>query len=146
MNANTGKGIPDRALRFALSPQEAGLIIDQGQNETVEFSRAGFPPNVVDKVFRVTPQEAGAVEFQLDYETEGLGGQSPTDRPDLEGMAPLGIVFQRGEYVVIRELMRNTIPTIANWDFMLRMQVESAVAEASKKSFSGDNSPYEVPF
>ncbi|GAX09888.1 hypothetical protein FisN_11Lh131 [Fistulifera solaris] len=141
-----GKGTPDRSLRFALSPQEAGLLIDQARNETVEFSRTGFPPNVVDKVFRVSPHEAGAVEFQIDYETEGRGGQSPTDRPDLEGIAPLGIVFQRGEYVVLRELMRNSIPTIANWDFMIKMQVESAITEASKKSFSDDSSPYEVPF
>jgi hypothetical protein len=142
----TGKGIPDKSLRFALSPQETGLLIDQARNETVEFSRTGFPPNVVDKVFRVNPHDAGAVEFQIDYETEGRGGQNPTDRPDLEGIAPLGIVFQRGEYVVIRELMRNSIPSIANWDFMLRMQVEFTIAEASKKSFSDDNSPYEVPF
>ena len=122
-------------------------MIDQARNETVEFSRAGFPPNVVDKVFRVTKHEAGAVEFQIDYETEGLGGKSPTDRPDLEGIAPLGIVIQRGEYVVIRELMRNSIPTLTNWDFMLKIHVEASIAEASKKSFSDDHSsPYEVPF
>jgi hypothetical protein len=142
----TGKGIPDKSLRFALAPQEAGLLIDQQRNETVEFSRTGFPPNVVDKVFRVSPHEAGAFQFSIDYETEGRGGQSPSDRPDLEGIAPLGIVFQRGEYVVIRELMKNSIPTIANWDYMLKMQVESAITEASKKSFSDDSSPYEVPF
>lgn len=122
------------------------MIIDQTQNETVEFSRTGFPPNVIDKVFRVTPQEAGAFEFRVDYEVEGVGGQSPTDRPDLEGIAPLGIVFQRGEYAVIRELIRSSIPTLANWDFMLKLHVESTIAEASKRSFPDDNSPYEVPF
>lgn len=122
------------------------MILDQARNETVEFSRTGFPPNVIDKVFRVTPHESGAFEFRIDYEAEGVGGQSPPDRPGLEGIAPLGIVFQRGEYVVIRELMRNSIPTITNWDFMLKMQVESNIAEASKKSFPDDNSPYEVPF
>ncbi|GAX14410.1 hypothetical protein FisN_11Hh131 [Fistulifera solaris] len=141
-----GKGIPDKSLRFALAPQEAGLLIDQQRNETVEFSRTGFPPNVVDKVFRVSPHEAGAFQFLIDYENEGRGGQSPSDRPDLEGIAPLGIVLQRGEYVVLRELMRNSIPTIANWDYMLKMQVESAITEASKKSFPDDSSPYEVPF
>lgn len=100
---------------------------------------------MMDKVFRVTPQPAGAVQFRFDYEKEGVGGQCPADRSDLQGIAPLEIVLQRGDYVVVRELIKSSIPTITNWDFMLRMQVESAIAEAVSKR-SDEPAPYNVPF
>jgi hypothetical protein len=78
-------------VRFALSPEEVGLICSQLPQYPVEFSRESpVPPEEEDstfsgavtndmpaKVLSITPGPGAAVTFLLDYVLDGVGNQSP---------------------------------------------------------------------
>lgn len=77
----------DTPIRFALSPEEAGLLIAKiPKLETVEFVRkaqsdsyqfSDISVGSAEKVFRAIPKQDGSVLFAVDYETNGMGGQEP---------------------------------------------------------------------
>ena len=67
----------DQPVRFALSPEEAGsLIAKLPRLESVELARR-TPMGPMQKVFRAVPRPDGSVQFVVDYELEGEGGQEP---------------------------------------------------------------------
>jgi hypothetical protein len=83
-----GKYVWTDAVRFALSAEEVGLLVNQLPHYKVEFSR--LPPtggdeysggvvsnDMPEKVLTVEPGELGAINFTLDYVRDGVGGQSP---------------------------------------------------------------------
>lgn len=84
-----GKYVWTDAVRFGLSAEEVGLLVNQLPHYKVEFSR--LPPGVggdeysggavsndmPEKVLTVEPGELGAINFTIDYVRDGVGGQSP---------------------------------------------------------------------
>jgi Whirly transcription factor len=79
-----GKYVWNDVLRFGLSVEECGLLVNQLPHYKVEFSRA--PQKLLaqtnnmmepDKVLTVEPAELGAVDFTIDFVLNGIGGQTP---------------------------------------------------------------------
>jgi hypothetical protein len=84
----------DRSLKFALSAEEIGTLVARLSTlQPVEFARQtaqnsnaqyGFHGNNNDKgmgslqkVFRAIPNSDGSIQFSVDYELDGRGGQDP---------------------------------------------------------------------
>lgn len=122
----TGKGDRENSIRFALSPEEAGLILDQLPENDVELARSGGPgyEEVPDKVFRIAPLEDGAVSFIIDFEKHGVGGMMPDSQAG-SGPGPLEVCASAGEFVVFRELVKSTIPTLTGWSEMLEIAINN---------------------
>jgi hypothetical protein len=84
-----GKFAWDRPIRFALSAEEAGLVmarLDKGEKvevnrqtraENSQYSDVAVGDGALQKVFRATPHPDGCVQFIIDYELNGQGGQAP---------------------------------------------------------------------
>lgn len=79
-----GKYVWNDVLRFGLSVEECGLLVNQLPHYKVEFSRA--PQKLLaqtnnmmepDKVLTVEPAELGAVDFTIDFVLNGIRGQTP---------------------------------------------------------------------
>jgi hypothetical protein len=78
-----GKYIWTDSIRFGLSVEELGLLVNQLPHYKVEFCRvqqaSSLQQGVMepDKVLTVEPGELGAVNFTIDYILDGVGGQAP---------------------------------------------------------------------
>jgi hypothetical protein len=135
----------DLQIRFGLSPEEVGFLLDQLPHNEVEFTRrlpasVDQPGQVADeipeKVFRVVPGEGGQFAFRVDFEKNGVGGQSVAGEDT--AMGPLEVVAQLGEYRVMRELMQRSIPALTGWETQLNVAMQNAVHAA----LSGNNNTY----
>ena len=144
----------DSQLRFGLSPEEVGLILDQLPNHPVELARR-VPPggengqgsiggvmseDTPDKVLRITPGAGGSVSFRIDYEKDGVGGQSPAYGED-HASGPLEVTAQLGEVQVVREIIRSSIPALVGWTTMLEVAMRKSIEDARSSSpdFGGNN-------
>jgi hypothetical protein len=144
----------DSQLRFGLSPEEVGLILDQLPNHPVELARR-VPPggenghgsiggvmseDTPDKVLRITPGAGGSVSFRIDYEKDGVGGQSPAYGED-HSSGPLEVTAQLGEVQVVREIIRSSIPALVGWTTMLEVAMRKSIDDARNNSpdFGGNH-------
>lgn len=84
-------------IRFGLSPEEVGLIIDQLPDHDVELARriGGYDMttgsaahDAPDKVLRLIPGNGGVVSFKVDFEKDGMGGMKNPGGD--EGDTPVG--------------------------------------------------------
>jgi hypothetical protein len=126
----------ENVTRFALTPEEAGLVIARLPDNEVELSRRpgefsttgtfSVEDQVPTKVLRVSPMEGGGVCFRID-------GGSPTD------VGPLQVVAQRGEFVVLREIMLSSIPQLVGWSSMLEIAIQNRIDESRNGSDGGYN-------
>ena len=101
-------------------------------------------------MLRITPREAGCVSFTIDFELNGVGGQSPNAPPVVDGedsvstperpatTTPLEVVVQLGEFQVMRELMRTSIPVLTGWSTMVDIAMQRTMDQAQQ---SGYNNP-----
>jgi len=130
-------GKPERELsiRFALSPEECGLLVDQlPKNQPVEFLRwipsyddndsHKKPPN---KLLVVTPGQAGMASFKVDFEKDGVGAQ-PYGPGGATG--PLEVILQAGELQVVLSLMKDSIPYLLGWNVSMDIAQNRAIATA----------------
>mmetsp|Transcript_25484 Transcript_25484/g.59793 ORF Transcript_25484/g.59793 Transcript_25484/m.59793 type:complete len:205 (-) Transcript_25484:153-767(-) len=139
---NEGRIIQDQEAKmsFALSAEEAGLVLDQLPENPVEIRRApqqnpmltqdpdavdaNQPPQQIDKVCRITPKEAGLVEFKCDFELDGVGAQRPA-YGDKSAQGPMAVSVQAGEFQVMREIMRTSLPILVGWQTMVGLSLEN---------------------
>ncbi|CAB9509446.1 expressed unknown protein [Seminavis robusta] len=78
-----GRHAFDNTIRFALSVEECGLVLDQlGKNNNVLLT-CRVPPSeessmedVPDKVLQIIAGQGGMANFKVDFELGGVGGQS----------------------------------------------------------------------
>eukprot|EP00980_Cylindrotheca_fusiformis_P002922 scaffold678_cov98-Cylindrotheca_fusiformis.AAC.6 len=135
----------DRPLRFALSAEEVGtLLAALSSLQPVEFARQnggaggqqyGFHGGANDnnisgsslqKVFRAIPNmNNGSIQFTIDYELDGRGGQDPPNPNEAPG--PMEISLMTGEYLVIKSLMEYAIPRLVGWPQMMDRPLEQLV-------------------
>ncbi|EEC51772.1 predicted protein [Phaeodactylum tricornutum CCAP 1055/1] len=121
----------DQHIRFGLSAEEVGLLLDQLPSHEVELSRRSPPPNgelglsasaslssAPAKVLRITPGEGGTTTYCIDHETDGVGGQIPFSGSN-NVAGPLEVTVHLGEHIVMTEIMRSSIPTLVGWTAML---------------------------
>ena len=78
-------------VKFALAPEEVGLICSQLPHSAVELSRPttalpqeeesepieAMSSDMPDKVLKITPGDASTVKFEIDFIRDGVGGQEP---------------------------------------------------------------------
>jgi hypothetical protein len=125
----------DSCIRFGLSAEEVGFMLHQLPDRQVEFSRktslytSSTPGQLADdlpeKVMRVTPKEGGQFSLLVDFEKNGAGGQSPG--PNDPSVGPLEVTAQLGEWEVMQQLMRASIPALVGWDVQLRIAVQNSI-------------------
>jgi hypothetical protein len=83
-----GKYAWDQAVRLALTPEEAGMVLAKVPTlEPIELARRTRTDGqygtdaevggILQKVFRAQGQPDGSVQFVIDYEMDGKGGQNP---------------------------------------------------------------------
>lgn len=127
-------------VRFALSPEEVGIITDQLPHHPVEFIRRMQADNTTlhdpsnNKLIRIAPLENTAFSFVFDYEKDGVTGVGP------EG--PYEVHVQLGEFVVIKELMRTSIPVLTGWGPLVDCGVNYAVEQAIREAGGNANDGY----
>ena len=132
---SAGRVDRDNIIRFALSAEETALILDQIPENDVEFSRMGRTVGDPEKVFRVEPtfDGNGKIVFSVDFELDNIGGHSP-DLSSSEGPGPLTVAVPPGEFVVLSELMRTTIPDMLSWSNMMDIAVNDRIKECQKST------------
>ena len=138
-------------VRFALSVEECGLILDQiSKNKAVSLSRkipsnsdytSSVIDNIPDKVLYMTPGQGGMASFKVDFERNGVGGQQagPGHKcPDVIG--PLEVIVQAGELQVILALIRDSIPLLSGWSTAVDISMQGAIRRALQQGGSGAGS------
>jgi hypothetical protein len=94
-----------------------------------------------EKILRITPGEGGQFAFKIDFEKDHVGGQLVGG--SAEPLGPLEVVAQLGEYVVIRNLMEQSIPSLIGWDVQTNFALQNAMNLALQAS--GAPSPRSRP-
>ena len=106
-------------MRFALSPEEVGLILNQIPQQQAVVLERRTPTNesLVEtsqsphKVCKIEPNpEYASVKFTFDYEIDGIGGQTVRN-----ARTPMSVEMQAGEVQVALEIMRQSLPSLAGW-------------------------------
>jgi Whirly transcription factor len=144
-NFGTARFAWDKPLRFAMSPEEVGLVLARiRQGQSVEIHRrggfGGAPPttsttttiqqqHVPLKVLRVAPLPGGGMRIVCDYELDGHGGQEPPEPHESQG--PLGIDLMVGETQVVQSIMDYSLPRLSGWATLLDHSMEHAFVEAT---------------
>lgn len=127
----------ERQIRFALSPEEVALIIDQLPTGEVELVRRPNQDEAVsyqntEKVLRLVPKPGGIVLFQVGWEQDGVPSVQQQQH-----QRPLEVNVQLGEFHVIKELMRTSIPTLVGWSTMVEMALQRNVQAATRGEYYG---------
>lgn len=137
-------------IRFGLSPEEVGFLLHQLPDNEVEFVRrlpAEQPgtsaADMPEKILRITPGEGGQFAFKIDYEKDSVGGQivGGTTEP----LGPLEVVAQLGEYVVMRKLMEQSLPSLIGWDVQTNFAIQNAMNIALQAGATGSSGPRSRP-
>ena len=125
----------DTHIRFGLSAEEVGFLLHQLPDRPVEFSRkigtytATTPGQIADdlpdKVMRITPKEGNQLSLQVDFEKDGVGGQTPD--PRVAALGPLELTVQLGEWEVLKCLMQTSIPALVAWDVQLKVAIQNNI-------------------
>jgi hypothetical protein len=140
---------PETQIRFSLSPSEAGLLLHQLPDYPVELVRRlpvpGEAPGsavvynteMPNKVLRVTPRDGVEFVFTVDYEKDGVGGQHPSLSSTEAPPGPLEVVVQVGDYQVLREILRSSIPALTGFSTLMDVAVQKVIHDAIRNSRGG---------
>ncbi|GKY94162.1 hypothetical protein MPSEU_000382300 [Mayamaea pseudoterrestris] len=139
---SNGRGEPTKTVRFGLSPEELGILVDQLPHHSVELMRRPSTDETSsnNKLFRVAPNNNGMFSFAFDYERDGVTGVGP------EG--PFAVQVPLGEFTVLHELMKSSIPVVTGWSALLEAGTRAAMDQAMREHGNGGNMNYRdsVPF
>ena len=146
-NPGTGKYQWNDSVHFRMTVEEIGFILSQVPNSyQVEICRKGYydydndnndnddedmdrykgiiQTDVPDKVLTITPQAGSSVLFKADMVLNGNGGQSS---PPSSIQYPLIVHVQAGEFEVMKELLRFSIPHLTGWNVMMNISTDAAL-------------------
>lgn len=141
---NTGKLVLDKAeqAKFALSVEEIGLCLDQLPHHPVELFRKAYvspeqqeaadvtgTANLPEKVCRLIPGEAGMVTLSCDFELDGQGGQQG---PNGELHRKKEAILQLGEFMVVKEIMRDSILFLSGWSTQSQIAMDRVVENSAR--------------
>lgn len=133
-----GKTNRDNIIRFALSPEECGLVLDQiPKNQEVVLLRrlsSEMGESLPDKVLYITPGQGGMVSFKADFEMNGVGGQQAGGGQSPEVVGPVEVVCQAGEVQVILSLIQHSIPHLVGWSTQMDIAMQDAVNYVVRQS------------
>jgi Whirly transcription factor len=153
-----GSVIFEKQIRFALSPEEVGLVLDQLPEHQVELTRqppriskdfsAVSQPSGVTKVLTLTPQGGGVVTFKMQVD-DSDGSYVP--HPTGGNARAMEVAVQLGEYQVMRHLMLSSIPVLVGWQQQVEIALQRSIDSARRgpghgHSSSNYSSMNDVPF
>lgn len=125
---------------FVLSLEEAMVLTTHLPNEAVEFSRpASQSPSEssFDKVVRFEPSVAGSVEFAFEYHQDGVVAQpqafSDIEDTTIHNTNTWQVQVQRGEVIVIQQLLQHSISRLTSWDPMVDIATHLRMGDASRQ-------------
>jgi len=102
-------------------------MLDQLPDHQVELIRRAPPteygmsaPTLPDKVLRITPMDGGMVCFAVEHE---YNDATPTETTEPKH-DPLDVTVQLGEFQVITEIMRTSIPQLVGWTTMTEIAMQ----------------------
>lgn len=88
-----------------------------------------------DKVLKIVPMDGGIVSFSVDFDQHdgsiGLGERASSD--------PLEVAVQLGEFQVMTEIMRSSIPTLVGWKTMTDIAMQRNLNDALQGTGSSDS-------
>lgn len=138
-------------LRFSLSAEESGLLIDQIPKTDVELFRipsnspGGNSENAPEKILRVIPDISGQVLFRIEY-TSKNGGDGGLSSNNIEAApTPLEVKVQLGEYQVMKQIILSSLPTLVGWTTMMEVAVrqnENDALNSSSYTYGQDQNNY----
>ena len=108
-----------------------GVMVDQLPHHPVEFVRRVVDDSSSNKLIRISPaaNDSTSVSFVFDYERDGVTGVGP------EG--PHEVLVQLGEFNVIQELVRSSIPVVTGWSALVDSGIDAALEQAIEESEGG---------
>lgn len=128
-----------RPLRFALSPEEAGLVLARLKGGLpIELNRQTrsdddqYGVMGLQKVLRVMPASDGSVQMICDFEVDGIGGQTPPSSK--EGQGPFELSLMVGESQVLQSILEYSIPRLIGWAPMLDQAIQQSFQAAKPPS------------
>eukprot|EP00555_Chaetoceros_dichaeta_P012112 CAMPEP_0198261038 /NCGR_PEP_ID=MMETSP1447-20131203/9843_1 /TAXON_ID=420782 /ORGANISM="Chaetoceros dichaeta, Strain CCMP1751" /LENGTH=178 /DNA_ID=CAMNT_0043948825 /DNA_START=214 /DNA_END=750 /DNA_ORIENTATION=- len=142
----------DEQIYFGLSVEEIGLLISHVPHQPLKLSRnlgtdwnndeSGINDRKYDsvsannepgrKVLSVTPGEF-AINFSIDYIEDGMGTQAQTTAEKGASFVPMEVAMQAGEWEVAKSLLKESIPHLLGWNYMMDIATKSAVDDVTKK-------------
>ena len=81
------------------------------------------------------------VSFHLGFFLDGKGGQIPPPGEPCQDVTSIKIELTPGEWVVLSNLMKSSIPHISGWKKMQEINTENAVNEIEKNNETVNFSP-----
>lgn len=150
IHVTTGGVDREKQIRFALSAEEVGLLLDQLPNREVEYVRKTPEDQVSDtnkalKVLRITPGSGGQFSFKVNFENDTEGDDVPSSVAD-HSSKELEAVLELGEYMVVRQLMQESIPALTGWSVQLQLAMQAAVRNAGQPPPYQEGPSSSVPF
>ena len=141
----------EAVVRLGLSAEEVGLLLHQlPQQQSVEMVRQPTAnealydgPSAPQKVCKIVPTAGLAmVEFTLDFEVGGVGGQAMQN--GIKG--PYSVTMQAGEVQVALEIMRSSLPLLVGWTSMMDIAIQKSINDAINSGGGGNPLPDPFPF
>jgi len=90
-----------------------------------------------EKIMRLTPSDGGVVSFRV----EASDGATTDSITSDDGKQALQVDIQLGEFEVIREIMRSSIPLLVGWTTQATIAVQKNVDDAVNQAGGGYGSP-----
>lgn len=129
------RSLPDKRFdynsphHFALSGEEGGLALSQLPARSVRLERSqGFEAVAIErKVLEMSPSDGESVKISV--RTEDINtGASLTD---------LSIQAEAGEWMVLQEIIRSSIPDVVGWAALCSKQRGESIMGAARENVDG---------
>jgi len=138
----------DQQIYFGLSVEEIGLLISHVPHQPLKLSRnlgtdwnndeSGINDRKYDsvsannepgrKVLAVTPGEF-AINFHIDY----VDAPAETATEKGASFVPMEVDMQAGEWEVVKSILKESIPNLLGWNYMMDIATKNAVDDVRKK-------------
>jgi Whirly transcription factor len=151
--AADGSVIRERQVRFGLSPEEVGLVLDQLPEHQVELTRqpprnsndfsAVSQPLGATKVLTLTPQGGGVVVFKMQLDDDDSSFAQNVTGGNARAME---VSVQLGEYQVMRHLMLSSIPVLVGWQQQVEIALQRSVDGAKRGQGHPSSNYNDIPF
>jgi len=140
----------DEQIFFGLSVEEIGMLISHVPHQPLKLSRNlgkdwnnetvtndGKYDSVSTnesgrKVLSVTPGEY-AINFSIDYLEDGMNAQAQIETEKGASFVPMEVAMKAGEWEVTKSILKESIPYLLGWNYMMDIATTTAVNDATKK-------------
>jgi hypothetical protein len=136
-NSNVTQHLWKEAIRYSLSVEDVGLILNALPHQEVELSSidddaTGYDQGVpIDRVLKLSPNSAGtSIMVSMDFMQNGASMvQMPSHLIKYGRPAhfPLQVEMQAGEWIVVKTLLQHALPFLLGWTDLLALNNANAI-------------------